>query len=226
MDSFFRPVLAIFFKDFIVELRTKETMSAMVIFAILVMVIFNFAFEQNRQLLISIAPGVLWVAILFAGVLGLNRSFAQEKEFGALEGVLLAPVDRGAVYLGKTMANCFFLFVMELLLLPVFELFFNVGYFERFHLHLPVILLATMGFSAIGTIFSAVAVNTRMKEVMLPVLLLPMSVPVMIAAVEATSSILAGQPVEVIYDWLKILTAFLTIGAVSSYLLFEFVLVE
>ena len=198
----------------------------MLVFAVLVMVIFNFAFEQERQLMTRIAPGVLWVAILFSGVLGLNRSFAQEKEFGALEGTLLAPVDRGAIYLGKMLANSLFLIVTELMLFPVFEIFFNMGFFARFHLLLPVIILATLGFSALGTVFSAVAMNTRMKEVMLPILLLPMSVPVMIAAVESTSAILAGQPVEGIYDWLKILSAFLIISLTASYLLFEFVLVE
>ena len=226
MNSPFRPIFAIFYKDFVLEFRTKETLSSMLIFAVLVMVIFNFAFEQERQLMTRIAPGVLWVAILFSGVLGLNRSFAQEKEFGALEGTLLAPVDRGAIYLGKMLASSLFLIVTELILFPVFEIFFNVGFFARFHLLLPVIILATLGFSALGTVFSAVAMNTRMKEVMLPILLLPMSVPVMIAAVESTSAILAGQPVELIYDWLKILSAFFIVSLTASYLLFEFVLVE
>ncbi len=226
MKQSLRSVFAILYKDFILEIRTKETLSSMLVFAVLVMVIFNFAFEQDRQLTVRIAPGVLWVAILFSGVLGLNRSFSQEKEFGGLEGTLLAPVDRGAIYLGKMLANSLFLIVTEMVLFPIFEIFFNVGFFSRFHLHLPVILLATLGFSALGTVFSAVAMNTRMKEVMLPILLLPMSVPVMIAAVESTSAILAGQPVEVIYDWLKILSAFLVISLSASYLLFEFVLVE
>lgn len=226
MNNFFRPIAAIFYKDFILEFRTKETLSSMFIFAVLVMVIFNFAFEQERMLMLKIAPGVLWVAILFAGVLGLNRSFSQEKEYGALEGILLSPADRGAVYIAKVMANSLFLFIVEIAIFAAFEIFYNVNFFARIHWIICITVLTTIGFSAVGTIFSAVAMNTKMREVMLPILLLPLTVPLMIAAVESTTAILQGQPVSAITDWIIILGLSSVISLTASFLLFEFVLIE
>lgn len=226
MRDFFRTISAIVYKDFLLEIRTKETISSLFVFSILVMVIFNFTFEQDRTLMKRIAPGVFWVAILFAGVLGLNHSFAREKEFNGLEGMLLSPVDRGVIYLGKVISNSLFLIITELIMFPIFEVFYNVHVFARFHWLLLVTILTTIGFVGVGTIFSVVALNTKMREIMLPLLLLPVSVPIIIAAVESTSGILTGVPISEIIDWIKLLSVFCLIFLIVSFLLFEYVLIE
>lgn len=226
MKNFFRTISAIVYKDFLLEIRTKETISSLFVFSVLVMVIFNFTFEQDRILMKRIAPGVFWVAIFFAGVLGLNHSFTKEKEFNGLEGTLLSPVDRGVIYLGKVISNSLFLIVTELIMFPIFEVFYNVHIFARFHWLLLVAVLTTIGFVGVGTIFSAVALNTKMREIMLPLLLLPVSVPIIIAAVESTSGILTGAPISIIIDGIKLLVFFCIIFLVISFLLFEYVLIE
>lgn len=221
---FGRKALAIVAKDVVAELRTKEIFTAMFVFALLVIVIFNFAFELHRLEMELIAPGVLWVAFTFAGVLGLNRSFVLEKDRGCLEGLMLCPVDRSAIYVGKLLGNLIFMGVMEAIALPIFGVFSNLSVF-RLAL-VPVIFLGTVGFAAVGTLFSAMAVNTRTREVMLPVLLFPILVPVIIAAVKATQQVLAGGYLLDVANWLNLLIAFDVIFLVVAFLTFEFVVEE
>jgi len=182
--SFLQKVLAIVQKDVAVELRTKEMLSSMFVFALLVIVIFNFAFELRIENVRQVAPGVLWVTFTFAGMLGLNRSFVLEKDKGCLEGLLLCPVDRSAIYFGKMLGNVIFMTMVEAIILPIFSVLFNVSLFHP--VLLLIVVLGTLGFAGVGTLFSAMAVHTRAREVMLPVLLFPVVVPAMIAAVKAT----------------------------------------
>ncbi len=224
VKTFGRKSLAIVAKDVVAELRTKEIFTAMFVFALLVIVIFNFAFELHRVEMELIAPGVLWVAFTFAGVLGLNRSFVLEKDRGCLEGLMLCPVDRSAIYVGKLVGNLIFMGVMEVIALPIFGVLSNLSVF-RLAL-IPVIVLGTVGFAAVGTLFSAMAVNTRTREVMLPVLLFPILVPVIIAAVKATQQVLAGSSLMGIANWLNLLIAFDVIFLVAAFLTFEFVVEE
>ena len=171
-----------------------------------------------------VVPGILWVAFTFAGVLGFNRSFILEKDKGSLDGLLLCPVSRDVIYLGKLVGTFLFMIVVEALLLPVFAVLYD------FSLFIPELLLiaalATLGFSAVGTLFSAMAVNTRSRETMLPLLLLPMTVPVIIAAVEATGAILDGDSFGELARWWQLLLAFDVIFLVLSSLLFGAVLEE
>lgn len=224
MRRFLSKVLTIVWKDVLVELRTKDLFSAMIFFALLVVVIFDFAFEPGTQRVLLVAPGVLWVAYIFAGILGLSRSFVLEKDRGCLEGLLLCPVEREALYLGKMLGNFLFMLIMEGLIFFPFAVLLNLPLFlPRL---VPVAVLATLGLAAVGSLFSAMAVHTKAREIMLPLLLLPVVVPVIIAAVKATGLILAGEPWSALTPWWQILVAFDVIFLVVSALTFEFVVME
>jgi heme exporter protein B len=216
--------LVIAWKDVLSELRTRETVSSVLVFAILVLVIFNFAFGESQQEVIALAPGILWVTFAFAGVLSLNRSFVLEKEENCLEGLMVCPVSREAIYMGKMLGSLIFMLVIEAIVLPVFALLFNVNV-----LTLPLIvvaLLATLGFVAVGTLFSALAVNTRAREMILPILFFPIVAPVIICAVKASGLALAGETWDSLASWLEIIAAFDVIFLVASYLVFAFVIEE
>ncbi len=217
-----RQVGALLWKDLVIELRTKDTVAAMLVFGVLALTVFNFSFELRADSLVLVAPGVLWVAILFAGTLGLGRSFAHERERGSLEGLLLCPVDRGAIYVAKLIANLFFIALAEVVLVPVFESFFGVPALRGEII--AVIILGTVGFAAVGTVFGAVAVNTRAREVMLPVLLLPVLVPIIIGSVKATGLLMDGDPWSATWKWVNILIAFDIVYLVVSFLVFEYVI--
>src|SRR5581483_2402415 len=221
---FVQQLYAIIAKELAVEWRTRETLSAMLVFGLLVLVVFNFAFELQGVDITVLGPGILWVAFSFSGILGLGRSFAAERDRGSLEGMLLAPVDRGAIFLGKAFANLVFILVMEAVTLPLFIILFNVP-FEWFPL-VGYILLGTVGFAAVGTLLSAIAASTRMREVMLPVLLFPILVPLLVAAVKITQGALQKLPFSDYQGWFNLLVAYDVIFVVVSFLLFEFVVDE
>ncbi len=225
MDSI-RKIWLIVQKDLISELRSKEIFSSMFIFCIVVIVIFNFSFEIGRAKIEEIAPGILWVAFIFAGVLGLNRSFILEKEKDCLQGLMLCPFDRGLIYLGKVVGNLLFMFLVILITLPIFCVFFNLSIFSYLPALILVILLGALGFISVGTILSAMSVNTKMREVLLPILLFPVVVPVLIACVKSTGKIFAGKSVSEISGWLKLMLAFDIIYLIVSYLTLEYVLEE
>lgn len=224
--SYLRKIGAIVRKDIVAELRTKEMFSAMFVFSVLVIVVFNFAFDLRvtgdnvRQ----VAPGALWIAFAFAGVLGLNRAFVLEQDRGCLEGLLLAPVDHTAIYFGKAISTALFMLVVEALMLPVFTAFFGVNLFDlRLVL---VIILGTLGFASVGTILSAMTAQTRAREVLLPILLLPVAAPVLIAAVKATAAVLDGLPFGEMALWLELLVAFDLIFPAVALMTFDYVVKE
>ncbi len=221
---FIRQVLAIIQKDIAAELRTKESLSAMIVFALLVLVIFNFAFELQGVDITVLGAGVLWVAFTFSGILGLGRSFAAEKDKGSLEGLLLSPVDRGAIFLGKAISNFIFIAVMEAVTLPLFAILNNAPL--PWWPIIPYILLGTIGFAGMGTLLGAVAASTRMREVMLPILLFPVSIPLLMAAVKLTSGALQGRPFSEISNWFSILVTYDVVFVVVAFLVFEYVVEE
>ena len=224
MREYLSPILTLALKDILLEVRTKEIVSSVLLFAFLAVIIFSFAFDPTPAVVALVAPGILWVAFTFAGVLGFNRSFILEKDKGSLDGLLLCPVSRDVIYLGKLAGTFLFMVVVEALLLPVFAVLYD------FSLFIPELLLiavlATLGFAAVGTLFAAMAVNTRSRETMLPLLLLPLTVPVIIAAVEATGAILDGDSLGELGRWWQLLLAFDVIFLVLSSLLFGAVLEE
>ena len=150
-------------KDILIELKSRETIISMLLFSLLVLLVFNFAFEADSAAIKKISPGLLWITFLFFGVLGLNRSFTLEKENDSLQGTLLAPVDRSVIYLGKFLSNLLFILLVELITLPLFTLFLNVDLLSHIGKLLPILLLGSIGFISVGTLFSAMAVNTKMR---------------------------------------------------------------
>jgi heme exporter protein B len=215
--------LAIVWKDITSEMRTKEIATSLVAFALLVIVVVSFTLEPGQNTS-SIAAGILWVALTFAGVLGLSRSFVIEKDKGCLQGLMLCPVDRSILYLGKMLSILVFMIAVEVIILPVFIVLLDQSGFPP---QLPVIaLLATIGFAAVGTLFSAMAVNTKAREVMMPLLFLPIAAPVIIAAIKSTGLVLSGGSWGDIASWLGVMAAFDVIFLAVSPLVFEFVIEE
>lgn len=223
--SYFRKVLAIVGKDIATELRTKEMVSAMFVFSLLIIFIFNFAFDLRAENVQALAPGVLWVAIAFSGMLGLSRSFILEQDRGVLNGLLLAPVDRSAIYFGKMIGNVLFISIVEVVILPFFIILFNQP-LTALPLLTGVVILGTISFASVGTLFSAMAVHTRAREVLLPIMLFPVVVPAMLAAVRLTSGVLDNLPFEDVSHWLALLIAFDVIFIAASFMLFEYVVEE
>ena len=218
---FIEQTLAILWKDIRCELRSKQTWMGMGMFALLVLVIFNFAFDLRVDNKAAIAPGALWVAFVFASLLGLGRTIAAEREKGLMDRLLLCPVDRKAIYLAKLLGNLLFIGVVEVVALPVFAALFNVPLFGAL---LPIVLLGTLGVATIGTLFSAMAAATQARELLLPILVFPLIVPVVIGAVRATGDLMVASPNQP--PWLGLMTAFDVIFLSVSMLTFEFVIKE
>lgn len=222
--NFWRAVGAIVWKDIRAELRTKDIFSSMFVFALLSVIVFNFAFELRVPAMKMVVPGIIWVAITFAGTLGLNRAFVIEQDKGSLAGLLLAPVDRSAIYFGKLLGNLLFMFVVEIIILPLVMIFYNLSLLTP--AHLLVLFLGTYGFAAVGTVFSAIAVNTRAREVMLPILLFPVLLPVLIAGVKMTGALLDGEALSTLGNWLQIVAVYDVGFTVVAYLTFGYVMEE
>ena len=204
MDSFLRPVAAILWKDLLLELRTKDTVVPVLTFALLAIVVFSFAIEPTPRMVAVVAPGILWIAFAFGGVLGLTRSFALEKDAGNMRALMLAPIGRDVVFFGKMLANFAFMLVVELMAFPAFVVLFDLP--ATMYGLIPVALLATLGIATVGTLFSAMAVNTRSREVMLPLMFLPSALPLLVAAVEATGLVMGGS--DGVFRWLTLLAVF------------------
>ncbi len=217
-----KTISTIFWKDVRIEWRTKDALSAAFVFSVLVLVIFNFTLDLNTPQGRLLSSGLFWVAFAFGSTLALNRSFAIEKQDGCVRALMLAPADRSGIFVGKLLANILFMFITQLLLLPLFSMFFNVPVLPNLGTLLLVFALGAIGFSAVGTVFSAVAANTRMREIMLPILLLPVSIPVLVAAVEATSYAL-GHADEVGF-WFKLLVVYDIVFVTLGFLVFEYAL--
>ena len=188
MKNYLGVVLAILAKDVLLELRTKDILVTTLVFGLLVIVVFSFALDPTPTMVATVAPGILWVAFTFGGVLGLNRSFSIESARGNLQGLMLAPVGRDAIYFGKFLGSFLFMMGVEVVIYPLFAALFNLPLL-MYEL-IPMAVLATIAVAAVGTVFSAMAVNTRSREVMLPLLFFPVVVPVIIAATEATGILL------------------------------------
>ncbi len=221
---FWKKVLAIAWKDAVSELRSREIISSVLVFTVLVIVIFNFAFGADQEKLSSVAPGMIWTTFVFAGMLSLNRSFITEKENGCLEGLMVCPVSREAIYVGKALSSLLFMLIVEAIALPLFAVLFNIPVIS---VQIIVItLLTTVGFVAVGTLFSALAVNTKAREMVLPILFLPIVIPIIIGAVKASEMALTHGSWSDLSSWLQIILAFDVILTVVSFLTFDFVIVE
>ena len=222
--NFLRVIQWVVWKDLISELRSRETLSSMLFFALIVIFVFSFSFSMDQDAARELIAGIIWVAFAFTGIIGLGKSFSAELQNDCLEYLQGSPASKGAIYLGKMFSNLLFMLVVEVLLFPLFILFFNLDVVEEIGLLLLIFFLATLGLSAVGTLFSALTVQIRAREVMLPVLLLPLAIPVMIAAVEATRGALNSDPFSLYSQWLELLAIFNVIFTVASFWLFELIL--
>ncbi len=224
LNGYLRAVGAVIWKDLSAELRSREMLSAMLVFALLVLLIFNFALELDVRTRETLTAGILWVTFTFAGTLGLNRSMAIEKDRGCLDGLLLAPVDRSAIYFGKMLGNLVFMLIVAAIVLPVFSVLYNVNLFDPGLI--LVILLGSLGYVVVGTLLASMTVQTRTRDLLLPILLFPVVLPVLIPAVKASSGFLLGVEVEEIMPWLNLLIAYDVIFLAVSFMVFDFVVEE
>jgi heme exporter protein B len=222
--GFLRAVGAVAWKDLAAEMRSRELFTSMLVFSLLVILIFNFALELDITTRKSVTAGVLWVTFAFAGTLGLNRSMSIEKDQGSLDGLLLAPVDRSAIYFGKVLSNLTFMLIVEAIVLPVYSFLYNVNLLQPGLM--IVLLLGSIGYIVIGTLLAAMAVQSRTRDVMLPILLFPVVIPVLIAAVRASNGYLTGDDPTNIVPWLNLLIVYDVIFTSLAYMVFDFVVEE
>jgi heme exporter protein B len=226
MPESLRLALVIAAKDVRAELRSKTALLSALVFAALILVIFNFARDPTVLSATDLAPSVLWVTFAFAAMVAMNRAFTVEREHGALDGLLLAPVPRGALFWGKLLANLAFVGAVEAVTLPLFVLFFNVDLGHALPGIIGTAVLATVGFVAVGTIFGAMAVRTRFAELMLPVLLLPFMVPPLVGAVQVTARLLDARPLSEMLGWLRLLALYDIVFLTLSTMAFQAVVDE
>jgi heme exporter protein B len=224
--AFVSQVLVIMAKDLRAELRTKEAINASLSFALVVLLLFSFAFDPSEETTREISGGLLWIVFAFAGTLLLNRSFARELGNDCLDALISAPIPGSALFLGKALANYVLVLAVELIALPLFGVFYNVRWTSQFWQLMMVIALATWGMTVTGTIFSALTVNIRLREVMLPILNFPILIPALLGAMQLTSALVAGNPITAANDsWLKMLIGFDVMYTAVSVFLVETVLV-
>ncbi len=211
-------------KDLAAELRSRELLGAMLVFALLVILIFNFALELQVATRKAITSGVLWTTFAFAGTLGLNRSMGMERERGCLDALLLAPVDRSAIYFGKALANLIFLLLVALIVLPIYSALYGVNLFNAGLM--AVIVLGVVGYVAVGTLLSAMSIQTRTRDILLPILLFPVVLPVLIAAVKASNGFLQALEMTEIMPWINLLLVYDVIFVAVSFMSFEYIVQE
>ena len=224
--DFFRQVWVVTLKDLRAELRTKEAINASLAFALVILLMFSFAFDPSDETTRAISGGLLWIVFAFAGTLILNRSFARELPNDCLDALIAAPISSSALFLGKAFANFVLVLAVELVALPVFGIFYNVHWTLQLPELLMVLVLGTWGLTVIGTIFSALTVNIRLREVMLPMLTYPILVPALMGAMQLTSALVNGSPIGADdTQWLKMLVGFDIVYTAVSLILVETVLV-
>jgi len=224
MNSYLSAVRAVIWKDLKAEWRSRENLSAMLVFAILVILIFNFALELDIQAQEYLAAGVLWSTFIFAGTIGLNRSMAVEKDRGCLDGLLLAPVDRSMIYFGKAIGNLIFMLIVEIIVLPIYSFLYGVALFQPGFL--LIVLLGSIGYIAVGTMLATMVVQVKTRDILLPILLFPLTLPVIIAAVKASQGFLQMLPITEISIWINILIVYDLIFIALAFMLFDFIVEE
>ncbi|TET36055.1 MAG: cytochrome C biogenesis protein [Anaerolineales bacterium] len=224
MRAYLRSIAAIVWKDLAAEFRSRELIGAMLVFSALVILIFNFALELDIRTREAVTSGVLWVTFAFAGTLGLNRSMAIEKDRGCLDGLLLAPVDRNAIFFGKAIGNLFFMLIVEAIILPMYSVLYNVNLFQPGLI--LVILLGSIGYTAVGTLLASMAVQARTRDVLLPILLFPVLIPLLLAAVKASNGFLMGFEMAEIMPWINVMIAYDVIFIAVAFMVFDFIVEE
>jgi heme exporter protein B len=214
-------------KDLKIEFRTKNMLNLMIIFALLIILAFKFAMDTTDLNSKEYAPAVLWITFCFAGMFGLTASFAREKDKDSLSGLLLCPTERSAIYIGKVISNLIIMFIIEIASLILFAAFFSYDLTGEVHLLLLVIIIGTIGFVVIGTLISAISINTKSREVLLPIMLIPLVIfTILMPSITATSEVFLGGNIFDIIDELRLLITFNLVYFIMAVVLFEFVIEE
>jgi heme exporter protein B len=221
---FLRAALSIIRKDFQAELRSRELIGSMGLFALLSVMVFSFALELDRIARTESISGVLWVTMVFSSILGLNRSMAMERDQGNLDALLIAPIHRAAIFCGKLVGNFVFTLVIGLALLPLMTILYNVNLVGGWLIF--VLVLGTLGFTTLGTLLAAMTVQTRAREALLPIVMMPVVLPLLLAAVRASTGILNGAAQETWIAWVSIVFSLDVVYLVLCFLLFEYVVEE
>ena len=221
MKGLISPIATMVWKDIVLELRSRELVVSVVVFGLLLVVVFSFALDPSPGEARKLAPGILWVAFAFAATLAMNRAFVREQEAGALEGLLIAPVSRDAIFLAKAATSFIFMVLIEAVLLPAYAVM--LGFSALSWTLGATILLATLGFALIGTLFSAMAAQTRSREIMLPVLFFPIVLPVILAAVQASTRAVGGEIFVGLGKWLLLIGVFDALFLVICPLVFSYI---
>jgi heme exporter protein B len=211
-------------KDVLTERRSKESLNALVFFSLLLLFVFQFALGPERARVEAALPGLLWLSFILSGLLAFGRTFQVERENDCWEGLVLTPGDKSAIYLGKLAGNVLVMIVVEVVLVALFAVFFAIDFLPFLPGLAAVLALGTLGLASVGTLFGAVTAQMRARELLFPVLLLPAVVPVLLASVSATQTVLAGEPLAEAAAWLKLLAAADLVYLVVGVLTFEFVL--
>ena len=222
MMSYLGTIRVLLWKDILLEWRSKEITISMFVFSSLVIMVFNFVLDTASISLMMLAPGILWISIIFGGVIGFNRFLSIEKESGGIYGLMISPVERDVIFFGKMLSTFVFLLVIELLIFALFSILYNLSLYSPSFILLAV--LATLGMSLVGTLFSTISVNTRSREVMFPILFLPVVLPLMIATVEATGSLLMEGVTKDFFNWVSLLVIFDSIFLVICPIAFTYII--
>lgn len=226
MSRYVGQVAAIVWKDLLLELRSRERVTSMGAFAVLAGVLFSFSIDTTTVRPQDVAAGLIWMTLVFGGLLGVGRTFHLESEDGAFQGVLTSPAPKDAVFLAKALANFVLLYLVSLLVLAVFALFFGVSLGENMAWIVFVLGLGSLGFVALGTLFAAIASGTSMGETLLPVLVFPLLVPMVVYGVGSTDRLLAGRPLAEVEGNIRMLGAFAVAALAAGAVLFRFVVEE
>lgn len=219
-------MIALLWKDLLLETRRKETLISLFVIGVLILLVFAFSLHVPPSESLTVVPGILWAAIVFSAMLGMGRTFLMERENGCLTALLLAPIDRGSLFLAKFLVNLTLLLIFEALLLPAFGLFFNQDLLAPLPALALVLAGGTVGLAAAGTLFALVALHTTTRELMLPLLVLPLQMPLLIAAVKCTEVVMRGQPLSAAGGWGNILLGFDVLFLTAGWLAFEYIAVE
>ena len=219
--SYAQRAFIVLWKDVVTERRSKATLNALLFFSLLLLFVFQFTLGGDRERLVQALPGLLWLGFVLSGLVALGRTFLLERENDCWDGLLLTPGDKSAIYLGKVAGNLLLMLIVEAILLALFALFFNVDVGHALPALSLVLLLGTIGFAAVGTLFAAMTAHVRAREVLFPVLLLPVQVPVLLGAVKATEAALAGESLSAVSPWLQLLVAADVVYVVAGLLTFD-----
>jgi len=219
-----KQIYWLFWKDLLLEIRRRESLLSMFFFGALLLFLFQFSFEILRERTVAMAPGLLWLSFIFTGTLGLTQLFQVERENQCMEALLLSPVDRGALFIAKVLFNVLLMLLVELVVFPLFGILFNLDFWHLLPSLLGVTLLGTIGFSALGTLFSAVTLKARARELLLPLILFPLMIPVFLATIRTMEIILRDSNIQELMPWLRLLIGFDVIFLTVGFLIFEWVI--